>query len=88
MEFGIPQGFFLRTALGSVTFADFAAGIFKCPFFGALIAIIGCHFGMSTRGGTESVGQSTTRTVVAISTAILIADFVLTKVTFLLFYSK
>jgi phospholipid/cholesterol/gamma-HCH transport system permease protein len=88
VEFGIPQGFFLRTALGSVTFADFAAGIFKCPFFGALIAIIGCHFGMSTRGGTESVGQSTTRTVVAISTAILIADFVLTKVTFLLFYSK
>jgi phospholipid/cholesterol/gamma-HCH transport system permease protein len=88
VEFGIAQGFFLRTALGSVTFADFAAGIFKCPFFGALIAIIGCHFGMSTRGGTESVGQSTTRTVVAISTAILIADFVLTKVTFLLFYSK
>lgn len=87
-EFGIPSGFFLRTALGSVGFADFAAGIFKCPFFGALMALIGCHFGLHTRGGTEGVGQATTRTVVATSTAILVADFLLTKVTFLLFYSR
>lgn len=87
-EFGIPSGFFLRTALGSVGFADFAAGIFKCPFFGALMALIGCHFGIRTRGGTEGVGQATTRTVVATSTAILVADFLLTKVTFLMFYSR
>lgn len=85
-EFNIPAGFFLRTALGSVTYNDFLAGIFKCPFFGAIIALVGCHFGLITRGGTEGVGQSTTKTVVAISTAILIADFVLTKVTFLLFF--
>ena len=30
-------------------------------------------------GGTEGVGMSTTRTVVAVSIAILIADFLLTK---------
>lgn len=88
VEFGIPAGFFLRTALGSVGFADFLAGIFKCPFFGALMALIGCHFGIRTRGGTEGVGQATTRTVVATSTAILVADFLLTKVTFLMFYSR
>lgn len=87
-QFGIPASFFLRTALGSIQFADFEAGLFKCPFFGALIALIGCHFGLTTRGGTEGVGQSTTRTVVAISTAILIADFLLTKVSFMLFFSK
>jgi len=88
LQFDIPSSFFLRTALGSVTFADFGAGIFKCPFFGAIIALIGCHFGLTTRGGTQGVGQSTTRTVVAISTALLIADFLLTKVTFLLFFPK
>jgi len=38
---------------------------------------------MNTTGGTAGVGNSTTRTVVAISIAILIADFFLTKVTFL-----
>ena len=88
VEFGIPAGFFLRTALGSVGFSDFLAGIFKCPFFGALMALIGCPFGIRTRGGTEGVGQATTRTVVATSTAILVADFLLTKVTFLMFYSR
>jgi phospholipid/cholesterol/gamma-HCH transport system permease protein len=85
VEFGIPAGFFLRTALGSVAFADYFSGMFKTPFFGALIAIIGCHFGLITRGGTEGVGRSTTRTVVAVSIAILIADFFLTKVSILLF---
>ena len=49
------------------------------PFFGFIIAIIGCHFGLRTTGGTEGVGLSTTRTVVAVSIAILIADLFLTK---------
>jgi phospholipid/cholesterol/gamma-HCH transport system permease protein len=84
-EFGIPSGFFLRTALGSVAFADYFSGMFKCPFFGAIIALTGCHFGLITRGGTEGVGQATTRTVVATSIAILIADFFLTKISILLF---
>jgi len=51
-QFGIPPGFFLRTALGSVNFADYFSGMFKTPFFGAIIAILGCHFGLITRGGT------------------------------------
>ncbi|HEX3597287.1 MAG TPA: ABC transporter permease, partial [Polyangiaceae bacterium] len=54
--------------------------LFKTPFFGAIIALVGCHFGMTTRGGTAGVGNSTTRTVVVISITILIADFWLTKV--------
>jgi phospholipid/cholesterol/gamma-HCH transport system permease protein len=87
-EFSIPPGFFLRTALGSVNFADYFSGMFKCPFFGAIIAILGCHFGLITRGGTEGVGQATTRTVVAISIVILIADFFLTKISILIFPGK
>jgi len=84
-QFGIPPGFFLRTALGSVNFADYFSGMYKCPFFGAIIALVGCHFGLITRGGTEGVGQATTRTVVVISIAILISDFFLTKVSILMF---
>jgi len=78
-QFDIPMGFFLRTALGSVSMGDFWSGICKCPFFGAIIALVGCHFGLQTRGGTEGVGRSTTQSVVVISIAILIADFFLTK---------
>ncbi|WP_438018167.1 MlaE family lipid ABC transporter permease subunit [Sorangium sp. So ce315] len=87
-EFGIPAGFFLRTALGSVTFMDYFSGMYKTPFFGAIIALVGCHFGLITRGGTEGVGHSTTRTVVVTSIAILIADFFLTKMSIMFFPSR
>jgi phospholipid/cholesterol/gamma-HCH transport system permease protein len=77
------MGFFLHSALDSINFADYVSGAFKTPFFGAIIALVGCHFGMPTRGGTAGVGNSTTRTVVVISITILIADFWLTKVAIL-----
>ena len=79
LEFNIQWQFFLRSALSVVTLADFASGMIKTPVFGAIIALVGCHFGMTTRGGTAGVGNSTTRTVVVVSIAILIADFFLTK---------
>jgi phospholipid/cholesterol/gamma-HCH transport system permease protein len=85
VQFDIPPGFFLRTSLGSVNFADYFSGMYKTPIFGAIIALVGCHFGMTTRGGTEGVGQATTRTVVAISISILIADFFLTKLSIIMF---
>jgi phospholipid/cholesterol/gamma-HCH transport system permease protein len=79
VQFDIPYMFFFRSALSSVNMSDFLAGMLKTPFFGAIIALVGCHFGMTTKGGTAGVGNSTTRTVVVISIAILIADFFLTK---------
>jgi phospholipid/cholesterol/gamma-HCH transport system permease protein len=81
-QFGIPWPFFLGSALSSVGIRDFGAGIIKTPFFGAVIAIIACHFGMTTKGGTAGVGNNTTRTVVATTIVILILDFFLTKLVF------
>ncbi len=78
-QFSIPPGFFLSSALETVNLRDLFAGAGKTPFFGYIIAIVGCHYGLQTRGGTEGVGKSTTATVVAVSIAILIADFFLTK---------
>ncbi|MCA9589381.1 MAG: ABC transporter permease [Myxococcales bacterium] len=79
LEFGIAPSLFLSSSLEAVRLGDFIAGEAKTPVFGFLIAIIGCHFGLRTRGGTEGVGYSTTRSVVAVSIAILISDFMLTK---------
>jgi phospholipid/cholesterol/gamma-HCH transport system permease protein len=78
-QFDIAPQFFVRTSLESVTLADLWSGVAKTPVFGFLIAIIGCHFGLRTKGGTEGVGLSTTRTVVVVSIALLVADFMLTK---------
>ena len=79
VQYDIRPSAFLSASLEAVHIADFASGAVKTPFFGFLIAIVGCHFGLRTSGGTEGVGLSTTRTVVAVSIAILIADFFLTK---------
>lgn len=87
LEFGVPMRFFLTTALSAVNFRDVYSGMYKTPFYGAIIAIVGCHFGLRTRGGTEGVGQATTAAVVTTSIAVLVADFFLTKISFLLWPS-
>jgi phospholipid/cholesterol/gamma-HCH transport system permease protein len=80
VEYGIAPRLFLRSALESVWLIDLFSGLAKTPIFGFIIAIVGCHFGLTTTGGTEGVGQSTTRTVVVVSIAILVADYFLTRV--------
>jgi phospholipid/cholesterol/gamma-HCH transport system permease protein len=79
VEFGIRPQLFLQSSLEVVNMGDLFAGLAKTPVFGFIIAIVGCYFGLKTTGGTEGVGQSTTRTVVVISIAILVADFFLTR---------
>jgi phospholipid/cholesterol/gamma-HCH transport system permease protein len=78
-QFNVSSTFFLNTALDTLTLQDFFSGVCKSPVFGAIIALVGCYFGLTTTGGTEGVGKSTTRSVVVISITILIADFFLTK---------
>lgn len=58
---------------------DFIQGLTKPFVFGGLISITACYFGLNTTGGTEGVGQSTTRTVVTASILILVVDYFLTQ---------
>ncbi len=78
-QYDISPSAYVLSAMEVVKISDFVSGIAKTPVFGFIIAMTGCYFGMHTRGGTEGVGQATTRTVVAVSIAILIADLLLTK---------
>lgn len=79
LSYGVPLAFFWQSAMEIVTMQDFVSGIGKTPFFGFFIGILGCYFGLETRGGTAGVGQSTTRAVVVVSITVLVADAVLTK---------
>jgi phospholipid/cholesterol/gamma-HCH transport system permease protein len=79
-EYRIRPLLFMESALESVLLTDLISGLAKTPVFGFIIAIVGCHFGMTTRGGTEGVGQSTTRTVVVVSISILVSDYFLTRI--------
>ncbi len=59
---------------------DFVMGMVKPLFFGAIIALTACHYGMRTEGGTEGVGRAATQSVVATSILILATDYFLTQV--------
>ena len=86
---GLPSGVYWRTvweqiagggfSLGYIP-NDFIQGLFKPFVFGLVISVTACYFGLSTTGGTEGVGVSTTRTVVAASVAILVTDYFLTQI--------
>jgi phospholipid/cholesterol/gamma-HCH transport system permease protein len=80
VEYDIRPRLFMQASLETVMLSDLFSGLLKTPIFGFIIAIVGCHFGLTTRGGTEGVGQSTTRTVVVVSIAILVADYFLTRI--------
>ena len=44
--------------------------------FGALIALVACHFGLRIQPNTESLGAGTTRSVVTSITVVILADAV------------
>jgi phospholipid/cholesterol/gamma-HCH transport system permease protein len=63
----------------TLTFQDVTQGLVKPFVFAFVIAMVGCYFGMNTKGGTEGVGRSTTQAMVVASVLILILDFFITK---------
>jgi len=65
---------------------DVWMGLIKPFFLGFVIVSIGCHVGLRTRGGTQGVGRSTTNAVVAGSVAVLVVNFLVTKLLIVLMY--
>jgi phospholipid/cholesterol/gamma-HCH transport system permease protein len=55
-------------------FKDVWFGLLKSATFGFTITLVGCIVGLSTRGGAEGVGRSTTRAVVYSAILILVLD--------------
>lgn len=57
---------------------DFVIGFIKSLIFGIFIVTISCYKGMTTKGGAEGVGKSTTNSVVIAYTCILFSNFLIT----------
>ena len=66
-------------AYQSLSFEDVTQGLLKPLFFAFVVSLVGCYYGLRTTGGTEGVGRSTTRAVVAASVAIIMLDFLITQ---------
>jgi phospholipid/cholesterol/gamma-HCH transport system permease protein len=63
-----------------LNFENLLSGSVKPFIFGYLIACISCYMGLSTKGGALGLRRTTTKAVVISFVAIIIADFVLTRI--------
>jgi len=73
-ELGISYRFFLSRLPDVVPIANLWLGLGKSVVFGALIALIACHFGLRIEPDTESLGAGTTQSVVMAITTVIIVD--------------
>ncbi|MGH9778204.1 MAG: MlaE family ABC transporter permease, partial [Candidatus Acidiferrales bacterium] len=64
----------------AIEFGDALQGLVKPFVFGFIVALVGCYYGLTTRGGTQGVGRSTTQAVVAASVLILVTNLFVTRI--------
>ncbi len=87
--FGVTQadftfGRYIQASLDSLFIRDIFSGLIKSVMFGATITAVGCFEGLSTTGGAEQVGRSTTRAVVISILLVVAVDLVFTALFFFL----
>jgi phospholipid/cholesterol/gamma-HCH transport system permease protein len=70
---------FWNSAYKALVWNDLAQGLLKPFVFSLVIALVGCHYGMQTTGGTQGVGRATTQAVVVSSVWIIILTFFIGK---------
>lgn len=64
MQTGLDFMQYLERFYEYVGINNFWVGVIKAPFFGAVVALVGCFRGLYVKGDTESVGIETTKSVV------------------------
>jgi phospholipid/cholesterol/gamma-HCH transport system permease protein len=78
-ELGLDPNYYLLKTLNTVRLADYLSGFGKTFFFALFISIPSCYYGLKVTDGTRGVGQATTKAVVTSSMMILIGDFFISK---------
>ena len=76
---GLNASSYFHTSYRTLVYGDVVQGLTKPLFSAAIIATVGCYFGMTTKGGTQGVGRSTTQAVVVSSVFIIIVDFLVSR---------
>ncbi len=75
---GISSFTYMNSIHTFVEVFDLTGGIIKAVFFGNVIAVLGCYYGLKSPEGAAGVGKATTRTVVASIIVIFILNALLT----------
>jgi len=75
-QLGITVPQFLTGLPAAVPTVNLWLGVGKGVVFGALIALVACHFGLRIKPNTESLSSNTTASVVTAITAVILVDAV------------
>ncbi|MCY7304831.1 MAG: ABC transporter permease, partial [Rhodoferax sp.] len=73
-QLGVGFDDFLDRFTKAISVTTLLLGVGKAPVFAAIIAMVGCFQGLRTRGGADSVGRQTTRSVVQGIFLVIVAD--------------
>jgi phospholipid/cholesterol/gamma-HCH transport system permease protein len=74
LELGMSPAMYVERLYAAADFWDGAVAFVKAPFFGLMIALIGCFEGLKVSGSAESVGQRTTASVVEGIFTVIVLD--------------
>lgn len=79
-ELGLDTGFYVQKIFSTIYLTDFISGIAKSVVFSFIVSIPACYYGLNVQGGTKGVGLATTKSVVTSCISIMIGDYFLTKI--------
>jgi len=68
-----------NTAWRALEYNDILQGLLKPLVFAVIISLVGCYYGLTTTGGTQGVGRSTTRAVVVSMVWVFMTTFLIGK---------
>ena len=75
---GVDIEVFAWSVVTYIKLEDLMHGLYKSVAFGFAIAVISCHFGLSTSGGAVGVGRAVNASVVGSAIAIFVIDYIFT----------
>ena len=80
LKLDVPTNVYWHDVFDHMENKQFFHGLVKTYVFAFCISFICCYKGLSTRGGAEGVGRSTTSAVVISMTSVLIIDYFVTAI--------
>ena len=76
-QLDISYGFFIETLPKVVRVSNLWIGLVKGIFFGIMVGLVACHFGLRVLPNTESLSANTTASVVTAITMVILLDAII-----------
>jgi phospholipid/cholesterol/gamma-HCH transport system permease protein len=76
----LSPNMYWSSAWQALGYSDISQGLIKPFVFAFAISLVGCYYGLTTTGGTQGVGRSTTQAMVVASVAIIVLTFFIGRI--------